>query len=82
MKQYLHKSLDTYDQNVKFAIKRTDTYTSLKQKSYNFQIIRTYVAPNYSYGAFIKVYKCKLETGFFPYDWFDNYDKLNFTELP
>ncbi len=32
--------------------------------------------------SFIKAYKCKIEKGFFPYDYFDSYDKLNETELP
>jgi hypothetical protein len=44
--------------------------------------IRSYLAPNYSYEAFIKAYKCKLDKGFFPYDFLDSYDKLNNTELP
>ena len=82
MKQYLHKSLNNYSQKVDFAIKRTNTYMSLKTENLQFLDIRSYLAPNYSYDAFIKAYKCKLEKGFFPYDWFDNYDKLNFTELP
>ncbi len=49
---------------------------SLKTENLQFLDIRSYLAPNYSYDAFIKAYKCKLEKGFFPYDWFDNYDKL------
>ena len=82
MKKYLHKSLNNYCQNVDFAIKKSNSYMSLKTENLQFLDIRSYLAPNYSYDAFIKAYKCKLEKGFFPYDWFDNYDKLNFTELP
>ncbi len=37
--------------------------------------VRSYLAPNYSYDAFIKAYKCKIEKRFFPYDYFDSYDK-------
>ena len=55
---------------------------SLKTKHLQFLDIRSYLAPNYSYDEFIKAYKCKLEKGFFPYDWFNNYDKLNYNELP
>ena len=40
------------------------------------------MSSNYSYDAFIKAYKCKLEKGFSPYDWFNDYDKVNNTELP
>ena len=54
---------------------------SLKSQHLQFLDIRSYLAPNYSYDAFIKAYKCKLEKGFFPYDWFDSYDKINNSEL-
>jgi hypothetical protein len=30
----------------------------------------------------LKLINVKLEKGFFPYDWFNDYDKLNDTELP
>ncbi len=30
----------------------------------------------------IKAYKCKIEKGFFPSDYFDSYDKLSENELP
>ena len=82
MKKYLHQSLNKYGQNVEFAIKRSNSYMSLKTNNLQFLDIRSYLAPNYSYDAFIKAYKCKLEKGFFPYDWFNSYDKLNNTELP
>ena len=55
---------------------------SLKTQHLQFLDVRSYLAPNYSYDAFIKAYKCKIEKGFFPYDYFDSYDKLNETELP
>ena len=61
MKQYLHQSLTNYSQKVDFAIKRTNTYMSLKTENLQFLDIRSYLAPNYSYDAFIKAYKCKLE---------------------
>ncbi len=47
---------------------------SLKTQHLHFLDIRSYLAPNYSYDAFIKAYKCKLERGFSPYDYFDKYD--------
>jgi hypothetical protein len=36
----------------------------------------------FSYDKFIKAYKCTIRKGFFPYDWFNDYDKLNYPELP
>ena len=61
MKQYLHQSLNNYSQKVDFAIKGTNTYMSLKTENLQFLDIRSYSAPNYSYDAFIKAYKCTLE---------------------
>ncbi len=54
----------------------------LKTQHLQFLDVRSYLAPNYSYDAFIKAYKCKIEKGFFPYDYFDSSDNLNETELP
>jgi len=68
MKKCLHKSLKKYDQEVEFAIKRPTSYMSLKTDNLQFLDIRSYLAPNYSYDAFIKAYICKLEKGFFPWD--------------
>ena len=36
---------------------------------------------NYS-DSFLKAYKASETKGFFPYEWFDNPDKLDFPELP
>ena len=82
MKQYLHKSLNDIDETVSFAIKKANSYMALKTPHFKFLDIRSYLAPNYSYEAFIKAYKCKLNKGFFPYDYLTDYSKLNETELP
>ena len=42
---------------------------SIKTTHLQFLDIRSDFAPNYSYDAFIKAYKCKLKKGFFPYGW-------------
>ena len=82
MKKYLHRSLNNYSQNVDFAIKRTNTYMSLKTENLQFLDIRSYLAPDFSYDKFIEAYKCEHTKGHFPYEWFDSYEKLNNTELP
>ena len=82
MKQYLFKSLDILNENVQFSIKKANSYMSITTNHLQFLDIRSYLAPNYSYDAFIKAYKCKLEKGFFPYDWFNDYSKINNNELP
>ena len=82
MKKFLHKALEDHGEFVSFSIKKANSYMSLKTKHLQFLDIRSYLAPNYSYDEFIKAYKCKLEKGFFPYEFFDNYDKLNYNSLP
>ncbi len=85
MKQYVHKSLEDYGESVSFttfSIKKANSYMSFKTQHLQFLDVRSYLAPNCSYDAFIKAYKCKLEKGFFPYDFFDSYDKINYIELP
>ena len=82
MKQYLHKSLADINETVSFAIKTANSYMALKTTHFKFLDIRSYLAPNYSYDAFIKAYKCTLTKGFFPYDWSNDYNKLNETKLP
>ena len=74
MKQYLHKSLEDCGEIISFAIKKANAYMSLKTQHLQFLDVRSYLAPNYSYDAFITAYKCKLEKGFFPYDYLDNFD--------
>jgi hypothetical protein len=82
MRQYLHKSLEDCGEFVTFSIKKANSYMSIKTQYLQFLDIRSYLAPDYLYDDFIKAYKCKLEKGFFPYDWFNDYDKVNNTELP
>jgi hypothetical protein len=55
---------------------------ALKTQHFKFLDIRSYLAPNYSYAAFIAAYKCTLNKGYFPYDYLNDYNKLNETKLP
>ena len=82
MKHYLHKALNICGENVEFAIKKMSSYMSLRTEHLQFLDIRSYLAPNYSYDAFIKAYKCILTKGFFPYEYLDNFNKLNEKQLP
>ena len=66
MKHYLHKSLEDNGEFVSFSIKKANSYMSLKTQHLQFLDIHSCLAPNYSYDAFIKAYKCKLEKGYFP----------------
>ncbi len=54
MQQILHKSLEDCGEEVSFAIKKANAYMSLKTQQLQFLDFRSYLAPNYSYDAFIK----------------------------
>jgi hypothetical protein len=75
MKHYLHKSLHDIGETVSFAIKNANSYIALKTQHLKFLDIRSYIAPDYKYDAWIKAYKCDLTKGIFPYDDLDSYDK-------
>ena len=60
MKHYLHKSLDYFNETVSFSIKKANSYMALSTEHFKFLDVRSYLAPDYSYDAFIKAYKCKL----------------------
>lgn len=55
---------------------------ALKTKMLKFLDITNYLAPGYNYDKFLKAYNVEQEKGFFPYEWFDDLEKLNATELP
>ena len=62
--------------------KNGNKYMFMKTKEFNFLDIYNYLAPSYSLGNFLKAYKCEQKKGHFPYEWFDDYSKLDFKGLP
>ena len=65
-----------------FVIKRNNAYMCLKTASLKFLDICNYLAPGYSYAQFLQAYECVARKGYFPYEWFDNREKLDVGELP
>ena len=70
------------NEQVKFAIKRNDNHMCLKTMHLKFLDITNYLAPGFSYDQFLKAYQCTLTKGYFPYQWTDYIEKLNFPTLP
>ena len=54
----------------------------LSTEDLKFIDISNYLAPGFSYSQFLKAYGSDVEKGFFPYEWFNSYDKLNYPSLP
>ena len=40
------------------------------------------MAPGFSYDQFLKAYECTQTKGYFPYEWVDSLEKLEFPALP
>lgn len=64
------------------TVKKINKYMSVKCDKLQFLDICNYLAPNYSYDNFLVAYGATLRKGYFPYEWFDDYSKLKYTELP
>ena len=77
----LIRHLSKHDE-ILFAIKRNNTMKCIKTKLLKFLDITNYIAPGFSYSAFIKAYDCKMEKAVFPYEYFDSLQKLSETQLP
>ena len=68
--------------DLKFTIKKTNTFMCLSSERPRFLDILSFLAPGFSYAKFLKAYGYPQTKGFFPYEWFDSLDKLEQTCLP
>jgi hypothetical protein len=61
-----------------FVIKSGTRYKVIKTTQFTFLDQMSYCAPGTSLQKFIKAYDIGAEKGYFPYEWFDSYEKLDF----
>lgn len=54
----------------------------LLTKGFRFLDIINYLGPGTSYEKWVKAYECSSEKSWFPYEWFDSVEKLDFPGLP
>ena len=69
-------------EQVQFVIKRNNNHMCLKTMHLKFLDITNYLAPGFSYDQFLKAYECTQTKGYFPYEWVDSLEKLEFPALP
>jgi G:T-mismatch repair DNA endonuclease (very short patch repair protein) len=81
LKPHLVSYLQEID-TISAPIKRNNNWMSLSTERLQFLDICNYLAPGYSYEKYIKAYGASLQKSFFPYDWMDSLEKLNYPELP
>ena len=67
---------------IKFTIKRDNVMKCIKTQNLKFLDILNYIAPGFNYENFIKAFHCKMEKGFFPYEYVTSLEILNETSLP
>ena len=87
----------TYDLNLikkYFAEKLADTTNKVRvakhgnkimfilTSGFRFLDIINYLAPGTSYEKWVKAYECKTVKSWFPYEWFDRPEKLDYPGLP
>ena len=81
IKPHLISYLQEID-SIHSPIKRNNHWMSISTDQLQFLDICNYLAPGYSYDKYIKAYGASLQKSFFPYDWMDSLEKLNYPELP
>jgi len=81
LKPHLVSYLQEID-SIHSPIKRNNHWMSISTERLQFLDICNYLAPGYSYEKYLKAYGASLQKSFFPYDWMDSLEKLNYSELP
>ena len=64
------------------VITKANDFISFKFGDVQFLDIMKILAGATTLDSFLKAYKARETKGFFPYEWFDNPDNFDFTELP
>lgn len=82
VKNKLTKVLGMHEKKKSYAIKRNNSYTCIATSRFRFLDMSQFIAPGTSYAKFLKAYGVEEEKGFFPYEWFDSIEKLNYPKLP
>ena len=67
---------------IRFVIKRQNTFMCFATKKLKFLDICNYLAPGVSYAKYLTAYGCELEKGHFPYEYMNDLCKLEDQALP
>ena len=81
IKNYFAKRLADTTNKVRVA-KNGNKIMFLLTPGLRFLDIINYLGPGTSYDKWVKAYECKAEKSWFPYEWFDRPEKLDYPGLP
>ena len=82
IKSYLIPYLIRDKEQETSVIKKANDFISFKFGDVQFLGIMKFLGGATTLDSFLKAYKASETKGFFPYEWFDNPDKLDFPGLP
>ena len=66
----------------RFRYQESKSYLCLKTDKLRFLDIRNFLAPGFSYKKFLETYGCESGKFFFPYEFVDSVEKLNYPQVP
>lgn len=82
VKSKLAKHLNLNEQEHGFTVKKANAYACIATDAFKFLDISHFLAPGTSYAMFLKAYGVEENKGVFPYEWFDDVEKLQQSHLP
>ena len=74
--------LTLFHPNIEFTVEKNNNYVCIKSSNLKFLDMVNYIAPGFSYQNFIKAFGVKENKFFFPYEWLDSPDKLDYPDVP
>ena len=78
----LIKHLGIVHDKTAFIIKKNNSYLSIANSQFKFLDITNYLPAGTSYSQFLKTFKVQESKFFFPYEFLNSYEKLDYTSLP
>jgi hypothetical protein len=81
IKTHFVSEISNNEAEVKVAKKAAKTMY-ISTSTLKFLDVTSYIGPGTSYDRWVKAYDCTLAKSWFPYEWFDNPDKLDYPGLP
>ena len=82
IKSYLIRYLNRDNEQETSVIEKANNFISFKFEDVQFLEIMKILGAATTLNSFLKAYEASETKGCFPYEWFDNPEKLDFPELP
>lgn len=65
-----------------FVVKRNNVYTCIRADKFKFLDITQYLGPGINYSGFLRAFDVQEAKGYFPYQFLDSVEKLDYPRLP